>query len=114
MTKKILTGVLASLLILGAFIPTGTFADETTILEGDTPTKEYKNPFNKPERTPEEKAELRLEIIGTYAPDQVDVYTALEEEHKAIHDSIDTLKAEAKTLRESYQEGLREEVKSLC
>ena len=112
MTKRILTGVLASLLIFGALVPTGTFADETTPQNSEKPAKEYRNPFEEQEKTPEEKAELRLEIVETYASDQVDTYTALDEEHKSIHDSIEAFRAEAEELRKAYQESLKEEVKA--
>jgi len=112
MTKRLLTGVLASFLIFGAIIPTGTFADETIPQDDNQAKKEYKNPFEKTDKTPEEKAELRFEIVETYAFDQVDTYAALVEEHESIHESITALQNETKALRKAYQESLKEEVKA--
>lgn len=117
MTKKLLSGVLASLLIFGAFVPTSTFADEVTSEKGprgERPANEMRNPFagEKKERTPEEKAELRLELVETYAPNQVDTYTALVEEHQEIHADIDEAKEEIKEAREEKKEAIREEVKA--
>tara|TARA_Y100000588_G_scaffold231174_1_gene244930 strand:+ start:303 stop:1022 length:720 start_codon:yes stop_codon:yes gene_type:complete len=117
MTKKLLSGLVASLLIFGALIPNTTFADEVPTdgdQGGNIQTKEMRNPFagEKTERTPEEKAELRLELVETYAPDQVDTYSALVVEHQNLHAAIDSAKEEIKEIRESKREEAKEDLKA--
>jgi len=110
MTKKLLSGILAGLFIFSAFASTTAFADE---VNSDVKS-EIRNPFagEKKERTPEQRAEFRLELVETYAPDQVDNYNALVEKHQSIHASIDLVKEELKGLHTAQKEVIKEAFKT--
>jgi len=112
MTKRVLTGLIASFLIFGTLLPTGTFADEvnTDRVNGDHTQKEFKNPFV--EKTPEEKEAIRQETIDLYAPDMADEFNALKQDHDEIHVDLAELKEDLKVEKEANQAIFRENVKA--
>lgn len=99
--KKILLLTLIGMMAFAGF----TFADDTDTTERERPVQEQREKGDYEERI--------LETVTTYAPELLDQYLYIQEQHEAIHVDLEALKEVHKAEKEAMRADFKAEMKAL-